>query len=146
MAVIIDPSADEVWGAVSVVIDEKGTLEKAPKNDEEWAAVRGHLIRIVEASNLLQMPGRPMARPGAKPNFPGIELDFPEIEKLIADNRGAWNSLAQGLHATSTAALKMAEARDVEGLRDTSEKMYGACESCHLKYWYPPRPMQTGSR
>jgi hypothetical protein len=146
MLSVIDPAADAVWASVSVVIDEQGTLERAPKSDEEWATVRGHLIQIVEASNLIQMPGRPMARPGAKPGFPGIELEFPEIEKLINDNRADWIKHALALHDTSTAALKVVEAKDAEGLRDAGEKMYGSCETCHKKYWFPPRPMQTNTQ
>jgi hypothetical protein len=70
-----------------------------------------------------------------------VELPFEEIDRMINDDRAAWNALAQGLHDTATAALEVIEARDAEGLRDAGEKMYGACEACHLKYWYPPRPM-----
>ena len=143
MLSVIDPAADAVWASVSIVIDEKGTLERAPKTDEEWNAVRGHLIQVVEASNLIQMPGRPMARPGAKPTFPGVELEFDEIEKLVDDDRAGWIKHSLALHDTSMAALKVVEAKDAEGLRDAGEKMYGACEACHEKYWFPPRPMRT---
>jgi hypothetical protein len=145
MASVIDPAADAVWGSVSIVIDEKGTLEKAPRNDEEWSAVRGHLIQLVEAANLIQIPGRPMAKPGAKPLYPAVELEFDEIEKLIEQDRAGWNALALGLHETSTAALKVVEAKDAEGLRDAGEKIYLSCDACHEKYWFPPRPARPST-
>ena len=145
MAVIIDPSADRLWGSVAVIIDSDGTLEKTPKTDEEWAVVRGDVVTLVEASNLIQMPGRPIAGPGAKPFYPSVELEFEEIDRLINEDWAAWNELALALHDTSTAALKVIEARDAEGLRDAGVQIYGACESCHLKYWYPPRPMPANA-
>lgn len=143
MALVMAPSADAVWQSVSVIIDSSGTLEKAPKTDAEWAAVRGHLIQVIESANLIQMPGRPMAAPGARPAFPGVELGFDEIDRMIKADPDAWYAGAAALHDAATTALKVVDARDAEGLRDAGEKMYGACESCHLKYWYPPRPMRT---
>lgn len=143
MAHVVDPTADALWASVSVVTDARGTLEKAPRTDEEWAAVRGYAIQLVEASNLLQMPGRPMARPGEKPHYPGIELEFDEIGGLIDADRTAWSNLAHSLHDKSTAVLKVIDVRDAEGLRDAGEALYEACESCHKKYWFPPRNPQA---
>lgn len=136
---IVDPNADALWASVAVIVDSGGTLEKAPKTDAEWAAVRGNVITLVEAANLIQMPGRPLARPGAKPRFPGIELEFDEIETLVSRDRAAWSALADGLHDASTAALKVIDGRDPEGLLDAGVEIHAACEACHLKYWYPPR-------
>ena len=139
MAYVVDPTADTLWATVSIVNDAKGTVAKAPKTDEEWAAVRGYAIQLIEASNLLQIPGRAMARPGEKPHYPGIELEFDEIGRLIESDRAAWNTLAHGLHDKSTALLKPIDAHDAEGFRDASETLYDACENCHKRYWFPPK-------
>src|SRR5687768_17861626 len=45
---IIDPAADELWGAVATTVDATGTHEKFPQNDEEWKQVRRSAIRRSE--------------------------------------------------------------------------------------------------
>ena len=143
MAFVVDPTADALWATVSVVNDSKGTLEKAPKTDEEWAVVRGYAVQLIESSNLLQMPGRAIAKPGEKPHYPGIELEFDAIGRLIDSDRAPWNTLAHGLHDKGTALLKPIDAHDAEGFRDASETLYDACENCHKQYWFPPRTPQA---
>src|ERR1700681_2054093 len=72
---IVDPSADVVWDSVSTMVSTAGIEEKAPKNDEEWRDVRRGAIRLVEAPNLLMLPGRHVARPGEKSDTPDVELE-----------------------------------------------------------------------
>ena len=59
MLSIVDPSADVVWLSVTTVQSSAGTVDTAPKNDEEWKKVRQGAIALTEASNLLMMPGPP---------------------------------------------------------------------------------------
>jgi hypothetical protein len=40
MQSIVDPSADVVWLSVTTVQSSAGTIDSAPKNDEEWTKVR----------------------------------------------------------------------------------------------------------
>ena len=40
MLSIVDPNADVVWLSVTTVQSAKGTVDTAPKNDEEWKKVR----------------------------------------------------------------------------------------------------------
>jgi cytochrome c556 len=134
---IIDPAADELWGAVATTVDATGTHEKFPQNDEEWKQVRRNAIQLIEGSNLLQIPGRKVARPGEKSENPGIELEPEEMEKLINDDRAGFYKLAGGLHETVMAALKAIDARDKEALLDSGDDIDQACENCHVKYWYP---------
>src|SRR5690242_10252370 len=63
---IVDPEADIVWAAVSTTIGPKGPVNKVPHTDEEWAEVHRHAVILFEASNLLVMPGRHVAKPGEK--------------------------------------------------------------------------------
>ena len=140
MVHVLEPPADALWASVSVVIDEQGTLENAPQTDEEWAAVRGYAIQLAEASNLLQIPGRAIARPGETPLFPGVDLEFDEIGRLIDANRAAWNEFAHGLHDRSMAAVQVIDAQDAEGLYEAGVVLYEACEACHKTYWFPSGP------
>jgi hypothetical protein len=66
MDAVVDPSADVVWLSVTTVQSAKGTVDTAPKTDEEWAKVRKGAIALTEAGNLLMVPGRHVARPGEK--------------------------------------------------------------------------------
>ena len=50
-----------MWDSVSTMVSTAGIEEKAPKNDEEWRDVRRGAIRLVEAPNLLMLPGRHVA-------------------------------------------------------------------------------------
>jgi hypothetical protein len=67
---IVDPDADTIWGSVAII---NGKEEKAPHTNEEWVTVRRNALQLVEASNLLQIPGRHVAKPGER-NEQGIEL------------------------------------------------------------------------
>ena len=134
---IVDPSADVLWESVATIVSAKGTEERRPKTDEEWANVRRNAIRLVEATNLLIMEGRHVAKPGEKSENPGIELEPEQMEKLMTDDRATFLKMAKGLYDAAMPALKAIDARNAEGLLDAGEGIDNACEQCHLKYWYP---------
>src|SRR5207244_3797108 len=87
---LVDPSADALWESVATEVTVAGIDERQPRTDEEWANVRRNAIRLVEATNLLQMPGRHVAKPGEKSENPGIELGPEEIERIINQDRAAF--------------------------------------------------------
>ena len=60
---MVMPSAQVLWDAVSVDVTEKGTIEKIPQTDEDWATVRWSAVTLAEATNLLVVPGRAVAPP-----------------------------------------------------------------------------------
>src|SRR5712671_4812765 len=109
---MVDPVADVLWNSVATVISATGTEEKAPHTDEEWAAVRRSAITLMEATNLLRMQGRKVAKHGEKSENPKIELEPEEIQALIDQDRAAWNRLARGLHDAGDEALKAIESKD----------------------------------
>jgi hypothetical protein len=134
---MIDPSADFLWNAVSTTISVRGIQEKQPRTDEEWLDARRNAIRLLEATNLLLMSGRHVAKHGDKATDPKIELRPEQIENLIADDRQAWIGFAHGLYDAVVPALDAIDARNADGLMDAGEKIDTACENCHLRYWYP---------
>jgi len=137
MQSVVDPNADVVWLAVTTVQSAKGTIETRPKNDEEWTKVRHGAIALTEASNLLMVPGRHVARPGEKSDTPGVELEPSEMEALITKDLGAWRKRAHGLHEAGVAALQAIDAKDANKLFEVGEQIERACEGCHSQYWYP---------
>jgi len=134
---LVDPAADVLWESVATIVSAKGTEERRPRTDEEWANVRRNAIRLLEATNLLVMEGRHVAKPGEKSENPGIELEPEQMEKLINDDRATFIKFAQGLHDATMPALKAIDDKNADGLLDAGEIIDNACENCHLKYWYP---------
>lgn len=137
MKAMVDPSADVVWNAVATVTSEVGMVDRAPQSEEEWQTVRHHALIVMEATNLLVMPGRHVAKPGERSDNPKVELEPGEIERLIATDPEQWRRLARGLHDASLVALRAIDARKPSEVFDAGEGIDKACESCHLTYWYP---------
>lgn len=137
MDAIVDPSADDVWNAVKTTVDPRGIQDAAPATDEDWAAVRRGAIRLVEAANLLMMPGRHMARPGERSETPGVELEPGQMEALVDRDRAAWNQRAAALRDVSREVLRAADAHDAAALFEVGGRLDTACENCHRQYWYP---------
>ena len=77
---VVDPAADALWDSVEVVATLEGTEHKAPKTDDDWKVLRQHAIALVEASNLLLIPGRHVAKPGEKADDARVDLHPEEIE------------------------------------------------------------------
>jgi hypothetical protein len=138
MLSVIDPEADVLWNSVATIVSASGTEEREPRTDEEWATLRRSAIQLVEATNLLRVPGRLVARPGEKSENPRIELQPETIQKMIAEDPAGWSALVDRLHDAAAPALKAIDARDVKGLFDAGDQMEHACEACHQRYWYPP--------
>jgi cytochrome c556 len=134
---MVDPGSDYIWDAVETTVSAKGIEEKAPHTDEEWKEVRRHAIMLIEATNLLQIPGRHVAQAGEKADDPKVELAPEQIEDLINKDRAAWIKFAHGLHDASIEALKAADAKDKDKLLEIGNGIDEACEKCHLQYWYP---------
>jgi hypothetical protein len=137
MLSIVDPNADVVWLSVTTVQSAKGTQENAPKTDEEWTKVRHGAISLMEAANLLMIPGRHVARPHEKSDTPGVELEPAEMEVLINKDPGAWQMRAKALHDASVSTLQAIENKDAQKVFELGEEIEMACENCHKQYWYP---------
>jgi hypothetical protein len=137
MDALVDPGSDYIWDSVETVVSAKGVEEKAPHTDEEWKQVRNHAIMLLEATNLLQMPGRHVAQPGEKANDPNVELAPDQIEAAINKDRAAWISHAHDLHDAVMKTLNAADAKDKDKLLEVGNDIDEACEKCHLVYWYP---------
>ena len=144
---VIDPSADALWDSVEVVATLQGTERKAPKTDDDWKMLRRHAVSLVEASNLLLIPGRHVARAGEKAEDARVDLHPEEIEALLAKDPAAWALRAHWLHDAASESLKAVDARDATALMNAGETLDTSCENCHRNYWYrtPPPDSAAGS-
>ena len=110
MAGMIDASADALWDAVGTVWDENGEQHWQPETEEEWLAVTGAAMTLVESGNLLMLGDR-------------------------ARDDEQWMSFAQDMIDAAAIALEAARANDPDGIFDSGEVVYNSCNTCHTVYW-----------
>jgi uncharacterized protein with PIN domain len=136
----IDPAADYMWESIRTEVGEDGIVERRPQNDEEWKEERRKAMILVEAANLLMMPGRTVAKPGDKSEAPEVELSPEEIQKLIDKDRDTFIRLAKEFQQTAIEQLKAVDERNIPELLRTGGDLDTRCENCHRVYWYPNDP------
>jgi hypothetical protein len=137
---VVDPNADAIWDSVEIIATLQGIEEKVPKTDEDWKNLRRHAISLLEASNLLLVPGRRIAKPGEKAEDERVDLKPEEIEERMKNDPAAWTMGAHGLHDATLESLKAIEARDVKALLNAGDVLDQSCETCHRQYWYRVAP------
>jgi hypothetical protein len=136
---LIDPAADTLWDSVAYIASASGVEDRQPRSAEEWQAVRTSAVNLIEAANLLSMPGRVVADdPPDKPPQPGPgELSHAEIQQRIEATHEVFVQFARGLQAAGLQALKAIDAKNAQDLMDSGTTIDNACEACHVTYWYP---------
>src|SRR5688572_353397 len=85
------------------------SMNRAPTNDKEWAAVQRSAIQLAESGNVLMMRGRAM-------------------------DQGQWLREARALVDVGASAYKAARARDAAGLRALEAPLNASCVNCHKQY------------
>jgi hypothetical protein len=136
MESIVMPSADVFWNAVVFKVTANGEEKDVPQTDEDWARLRWSAVNLATATNLLLVPGTPIAPPDVT-DAPEGELNPAQIAALQKDNWQAWVAHAAVLHEAALAAIGVIDNRDIDGITDVGGTLDAACESCHLQFWYP---------
>jgi len=137
MAAMVDPSGDFLFESIADVADEHGITHKAPRTEQEWATERHHLQVLIDAPQLLVVPGRRAAEPGDRSSNPAIENEPEEVQRLLDTQHTDFVQRADRLRQAATAGMKAADAQDTKALFTAITAIDKACESCHLHYWYP---------
>jgi len=138
MDATVDPAADGLWDSISITATAAGTDRREPRTAQEWAAVRRHAITLIEATNLILIPGRAAAPAGTQPGLG--ELPPQQIAALIERQRPLFTGFANGLRATAREALEAIDHKDVDALLKAGSDIDAACEACHVTFWYPNQP------
>jgi hypothetical protein len=136
---VIDPTSDWIFDAAVIDISQKGIVETKPLSDDDWLKVERGGYLLAESTNLLKIPRRmvPASEEG-QPHQPGDpELPPEQIQAKIEKDRALWYKHADGLKAAALEAVRVAKARDFDGLFKVGDTVDKACEACHLEYWYP---------
>jgi hypothetical protein len=136
---LIDPSADALWDSVAYISSANGIEDRQPRTAEEWQAVRLNAVNLIEAANLLSMPGRIVAHdmPNSPPQPGPGELSHAESQKLIDANHEGFVQFARVLQSAGSEALAAIDAKNAQALMDAGTTIDNACEACHVTYWYP---------
>jgi cytochrome c556 len=87
----------------------------------KWEAVENAGLAIVEAANLLTVPGRKCSN--------GLPVPVANAD---------WPKLVQGLRNAGMVAYKAAQAKNQDKILDASDVMTTACANCHDKYREKP--------
>jgi hypothetical protein len=141
---MLDPLADNIFDAVAVIVDKRGTVEHSPKTEEDWERIRIGAVTMAEGAYLLKVR-RPFAPPGDENNSTGpdaVELSPAAILAKIEKDPVEWNAKIEALRNVGLEVLDIVKRRDVNELWDASENLDTACESCHRTYWYPGETLE----
>lgn len=134
----MDATSEKIWNAVSVVTDESGTHQKTPSTPAEWQELRRQAIRLAETTNLLMIPGRPVAGPNVKTTVKSTEpLDVAAIQKRLAANPSALAAFSQSTRTVALQLMAAIDRRDLQKLSDLGGSLDEVCEACHKTFWYP---------
>jgi hypothetical protein len=134
----MDAPSEKIWTAVSIVNDASGSHEKTPSTPDEWQELRRQAIRLAETSNLLMIPGRPVAGTTVKTTVKSKELlDVAAIQKRLAVNPAALAAFAQSARTVALQLVDAVDRRDVQKLSDLGGSLDEVCEACHKTFWYP---------
>lgn len=141
---MLDPLADNIFDAVSIVVTKNGTVETSPKTDEDWEKIRIGAVTMAEGAYLLKVR-RPFAPPGDLNNSIGpeaVELAPDAITAKVKADPVEWNARIEALRNVGLEVLDIVKRKDVQELWDAGENLDIACESCHRRYWYPGETSQ----
>jgi hypothetical protein len=89
----------------------------------KWEAVENSSLALVEAANLLTVPGRKCSN--------GLPVPVANAD---------WPKLVQGLRDAGMTAYKAAQSKNQDKILDAADVMTTACANCHDKYREKPAP------
>ena len=120
MGHFVDPAAFMYWKNSGTMIDEKGEHDLTPTTDEGWDVLVSGATMLMEAGNILQIPGRTRA---------------PEAD---------WNKYAQQLTERAKLARDAAEKHDKDAVFVEGGKVYEVCVACHEQFVIEPELKANG--
>ena len=109
MNLVLEPASDILWDSGGWVLDASGYEALYPTTDEGWAYVRAQAAIVVEAGNMLALPGR-------------------------AEDSDAWLIYAEGLSEAGILAMEAAATQNEDDFFQAGAQLYSVCTACHQAY------------
>jgi hypothetical protein len=108
--------------------------------------VRHAAFTLMEATNLLLVPGRRVALPEEENTSKGpTELPPIKIQEKLQQNPDLFTKYVMELRQVAQNAYKASLEKSVQGIADAGEPIDRACENCHLDFWYPDEKKAPGA-
>jgi len=120
MGHVVDPAAFLYWDNSGSVVTEAGEQDRYPTTDEGWDVLVTGASTLVEAGNMLQLPGR--------------------VREPVAE----WNKYSQMLSQRAMIARAAAEKHDKTAVFDEGARLYEVCVACHEKFIIEPQLKAEG--
>ena len=111
MTGVVDPASFKIWNASGEDVTDAGAKSRDPTTDKAWAEVRGAAVAVMEAGNLMMLPGR------------AYDAD--------------WIKKARAMSDAAETVKAAADAHDGKRIFETGGKLYETCGGCHEKYYIP---------
>jgi hypothetical protein len=141
---VVDSSGDYIWQAVSTKVDAKGTHETRPQTAAQWHEFRQRAIMLVEAANLIAVPGRRVAI-GATTVEDGGPLEVDKIQHRLDTQHDALVGFAGALRDIGQKLVDAADRQDVAAVIQYGGTLDEVCEACHKVFWYPEESQTASS-
>ena len=109
MNLVLEPASDILWDSGGWVLDASGYEELYPTTDEGWDYVLAQSAIVVEAGNMLALPGR-------------------------AEDNDAWMIYSQGLSEAGILAMEAAASQNEDDFFQAGAQLYSVCTACHQAY------------
>ena len=109
MALVLEPASDILWDSGGWVLDASGYEELYPTTDEGWDYVLAQAAIVVEAGNMLALPGR-------------------------AEDNDAWMVYSKGLSEAGVLAMEAAASHNEDDFFQAGAQLYSVCTACHQAY------------
>ena len=133
---VVDSAADYVWRAVWTTVDVKGTHDFAPHTDAEWHQLRQRAVMLVEAANLIAVPGRRVAH-GTTTMEGADPLEVEKIQQRLNTQHNQLVGFASALREISRTLVADIDRKDTEAILEHGGTLDEVCEACHKVFWYP---------
>jgi hypothetical protein len=109
MTHVIEAAAEVPWDSAGEVVTAAGVQDLAPTDEEGWIRVEAAGAMLVEAGNLLLMPGRDRGT-------------------------GDWKQFSKSLSAMGHEVMAAAKSKDKDALFQAGADLYSVCVACHQAY------------
>ena len=120
MTGMIVPASDAIFAAAWHETTAAGSVEHGPSTGEEWQAIERNAGLLLEAAELLRVPGRDATH-----------------DRLVALDRERWTAYALALRDGAIWTRDAARARSIPRLLAAGGDISFACERCHLDFRLP---------
>ena len=138
---VVAPQAQIVWDTGNNALNDEGEPDSSRMTDADWSQTLQAGQRLRELSLAMSKAKHvTVARPRDKlqnEENPG-SFNAAQVQGFIDSDPPTFAAMAEALVANAGQIVAASRARDAAKLVDASGALVEVCESCHVKFWYPP--------